>query len=251
MAVEGSVVGEAEIVEDGGAVKQLLHSVLDFPQHGPNGAAHHRDLPQGGIQVVLDLDIAGLGADVSQVPGHGPHVFGDGHGVVIEDDNQVPVKPPGVVQALVSKTPGQGPVADDRHHVVVPSLEEVCLGHPQGGGDGGAAVAAGEHVVGALFPVGEARQAPLLPDGGKPGVPPGEQLVGVALMAHIPHNGVLGRVEGQAQGHGELHHPQVRGQVPPVVGDRIDDGSPDLLAQGFQLLPVQGFQILRRTDLLQ
>ena len=251
VTVEGAIVGEAEVVEDGGVVKQLFDGVLQPAQAPGDGLAHHRQPLQGALHVVFDFDIPRLGADIGEVPGHGAHVFGDGHGVVVEDHDQVAVEAPGVVEALVSQAAGEGAVPDDRHHVVLLPLEVVGLGDAQGRGDGGAAVAAGEQVVGALLPAGETGQASLLADGGELAAAAGEELIGVALVAHVPQDGVLGRVEGQAQGHGELYHPQVGGQVAAVVGHRIDDGFPELLAEGVQLLFAQGLQIFGGADLIQ
>ena len=75
VAVKGAVVGKAHILEDGGVVKQAFHPPFQPAQQRGDDRAHHGELLQGALQVVFRLDIAGLGADVAEVPRHGAHVF--------------------------------------------------------------------------------------------------------------------------------------------------------------------------------
>ena len=96
-------------------------------------------------------------------------------------------------------------------------------------------VAGDKGVVDALPGLGEAGEAPELPQGGKQLLPAGQGLVDVALMAHIEHQPVRGGVEHPVDGHRQLHHAQIGGQVPSGPGDTLDQKFPQLGAQGLQL----------------
>ena len=70
-----------------------------------------------------------------------------------------------------------------------------------------------------------------LPDGGHLLPPACEHLVWVALMAHVKDQPVPAGVEHPVDGHGELHHPQVGGQMPSGPGYVPDQLLPELAAQ--------------------
>ena len=70
-----------------------------------------------------------------------------------------------------------------------------------------------KRVVYALPGLGEAGQAPELPQGIEQLPPPGQGLVDIALVAHVEHQPIHGGVEHPVDGHGKLHHPQIGGQV--------------------------------------
>ena len=50
---------------------------------------------------------------------------------------------------------------------------------------------------------------------------PGEQLVGIALMAHVEDQLIPGKIKGTMQGDGQFHHAQVGGQMAAVAGYRL------------------------------
>ena len=86
-------------------------------------------------------------------------------------------------------------------------------------------------VVGALGALGEAAEALVLAQGVEAVLAPGEELVGVGLVAHVPDDLVPGGVKDVMQRDGELHHPQAGGEVPAGHGDRGDDFVADLPGQ--------------------
>ena len=111
-------------------------------------------------------------------------------------------------------------------------------------------MAGDEGVVDALPGLGEAGEAPELPQGGKQLLAPGQGLVDVALMAHVEHQPVRRGVEHPVDGHGQLHHAQVGGQVSARPGDALDQEFPQLGAEGGQLLLGQGLHVGGRVDCL-
>lgn len=83
----------------------------------------------------------------------------------------------------------------------------------------------------ALRWLGEAGDPAELPDGGHLLPPACEHLVWVALMAHVKDQPVPAGVEHPVDGHGELHYPQVGGQMPSGPGYVPDQLLPELAAQ--------------------
>ena len=72
------------------------------------------------------------------------------------------------------------------------------------------------------------RVAELLP-------PAGQNLVGVALVADIPDQLILGGVEDIVQGDGQFHYPETWGKMTAGPGYRLDDEIANLLGEFLQL----------------
>ena len=119
----------------------------------------------------------------------------------------------GVVDRLQRHAAGEGAIADHRHAFVVVLALIAGQGHAEGRRDAGGGVAGTEMVEAALGPLQVARHPVLLPQGGEILVAARDQLVGVGLVAHIPHHLVLVEIEGLVEGEGEFHHPQARTEV--------------------------------------
>ena len=77
------------------------------------------------------------------------------------------------------------------------------------------AVAGAKGVVLRLCPLREGAQAPCLADGGHAVAAPGQDLVGVRLVAHIPDDAVCRALVHVVQGHSQLNDTQRRPQVAP------------------------------------
>ena len=56
--------------------------------------------------------------------------------------------------------------------------------------------------------------ASVLPQGFKALLPAGQELMGVALMPHIPDNLIPGQIKAQMQSHGQLHNTEIGCQMP-------------------------------------
>ena len=181
----------------------------------------------------------------------GAHIGVDGHAVVIEDDDEGLAGGSGVVESLVGKAAGEGPVPDEGQDLVVLVLQRPGPGHAQGHGDGVGCVPCNEGVVNALPGLGEAGEAIQLAEGGKKLLPPGESLMDIALVAHVKDQAVPLRIEAAVDGHGELHRPQVGGQVPTGSGDIVQQELPQLLAKLRQLIRRQGPEVPRGMDIFQ
>ena len=182
------------------------------------------DLP-ASIRMALDrLEAAGYpsyvvgGAVRDQLAGkqplHAADVGVDGHGIVVEDDNQRLAALSGVAQALIGQPAGERSVADEGDDVLVPPGERARTRHAQRYRDGVGGMPGDERVVQALRRLGKAGDAIGLTQAFEGVHASGEQLVHVALVPHVEHKPVLRRVEYAVDGHRQLHGPQIGGQVP-------------------------------------
>src|SRR5690606_19170044 len=115
-------------------------------------------------------------------------------------------------------------------------------------GDRGRRVARLENVVLGLVAAEEAREPALLLDRVEPVVAAGQDLVRVALVAHIPDQSVPGGVEGIVQRDREFYHTQVRREMTADLADHIDQPFPYLAGEFRELIGREPAQILRRGN---
>ncbi len=78
-----------------------------------------------------------------------------------------------------------------------------------------------EGVVAALLRLWETGQASQLPEGTEQLPPSGKELVDVALVSHIEHQTVPGRVVDPVEGYRQLHGSQIGRQMPPGAGHAL------------------------------
>ena len=88
-----------------------------------------------------------------------------------------------------------------------------------------------EGVMYALPGVGETGDAVQLPQMGKACLAAGEQLVGIALVPHVEHQLIPGRIQHTVQGHRQLNGAQIGGQMSAGVQDTVHQKAAYLPAQ--------------------
>ena len=250
MPVHRAHILEAHLLEHGGMVDAAADDLLAALQHPHHARAHHRDAFQRGLHLGLGMEILGVGAQAGQVVGDLAHIFRDGHFVVVEDDDQV-IEHPDVVHALVDHAAGERAVADDGHHLARLPLDLFGTGNADGNRQRGAAVAGNKRVAVAFGRVGKAGDAVFLAQLSKPGAAAGQQLVGIALVAHIEHNFILRQAQCPVQRDRQLHHAQVGGKMSAGGGNALDQEAADLVAQDGQFLRKQLFDITWPPDAAQ
>ena len=86
-------------------------------------------------------------------------------------------------------------------------------------------------VVDALMGLGKAGEAVQLAEGIKPLPAARQNLMDIALVAHVEDQPVPLRVKDPVNGHRQLHHSQVGCQVSPGLGDAFYKKLPQLLAE--------------------
>ena len=79
-----------------------------------------------------------------------------------------------------------------------------------------------ERVVLAFVALGEARQPAFLAQRADTVAPPGQDLVRVGLVANVPDQPVLRRVEDVMDRDRELHHPETSAEMAACLGDGVD-----------------------------
>ena len=109
----------------------------------------------------------------------------------------------------------------------------------------------GELVVFALGRIGKTADATGAAQQLKTRLAAGDDLVRVALVAHVPQQLIALEIEDVVQRQRQLDRPEVAGQVPPGLADTAQDELTDLLRQSFQLGHRQQLQVRRAADLVQ
>ena len=93
-----------------------------------------------------------------------------------------------------------------------------------------------EMVVGAFVPLEETGQPVMLAQGGEAILAAREDLVGIGLMAHIPHDAILQEVEVVEERDGQFDGAQVRAEVAAGLRYGRDDEGAHLRRQVFELV---------------
>ncbi len=244
VAVDGADVVEAEFLEHGARrdhAFDVLLGALGELQHGRHALQHllaaapHRGIETAGHQL---RQIVVQRADRAR----------DGHVVVVEDDQQVRIHRARVVQRLERHAAGHRAVADDGHRALVGAAQFGRDRHAQRRRDGGTGVAGAESVVWTFVALGEAGDAALHAQRAHRRAAPGQYLVHIGLVADIPHQLVLRRVEDGVQGDGQFHRAEIGRQMAAGLAHRFDQELAQLGRQLRQLFALQFAQVVRAVD---
>ena len=211
-----------------------------------------RELGQPALDALAGVPQLRVEADAIEIPRHGADVGGDRHPVVVEHDDDRRALPPGLVNRLEGDAAGQRAVTDDRHDIALLAMATPHrLLDPHGVADRGGGMAGAHDVVLGLEDRAERSQPLVLADRRQLVPAPGEDLVRIGLVAHVPEDLVLRRVEHRMQRDRELAGPEVGAEVAANLADGVDDVLPDLLCDLLQLLLGEVVEVLRVLDSLQ
>ena len=137
-------------------------------------------------------------------------------------DDQPRIHRPGIVHRLIGHAGAHRAVADHGDDVALLALEVARHRHAERRRDRGRAVRRAERVVFALRPLGEPGQPAALADRADAVAPAGQDLVRIGLMADIPDQPVVRRVEDIVQRHGQLDDAEPGAEMAAGDRDRID-----------------------------
>ncbi|MEY9988390.1 hypothetical protein ABIE67_000422 [Streptomyces sp. V4I8] len=153
-----------------------------------------------------------------------------GAAVVIQHHNHRPVLGgTEIVQRLPRHPPGQRPVPDHRHHCTVLLTSQLTrLGQTIRVGKSRGGMRVLHHVVNRLRPRRIPRQATRLPQLREALAAACEQLVHIRLMTRIKDQRVARGVEHPVQRQRQLHHTQIRAQMPTRRTHLLDQEPADL-----------------------
>ena len=251
VTIDRSEVGDAHILEQHARNEELLQRVLR-PLHplyelwSDARYAHQRT-----ADVDFQLIIATVRAQPVQVLRHTADVSRDRHLDVVPHDDEVFLHLSCVVESLIREATGQRAITDDGHDGIVLTLDIAGRGDAEPGGNRGGAVARTEAVKRTLRPLRETAHAMILPEPVEVILSTGQDLMGIGLMAYVPHDLILWQIEGQIQPDGQLHHPEIRGEVASVLGGFLYDKLSDFGREFSELMIIQFLQILRSMYIIQ
>ena len=175
-------------------------------------------------------------------------VFGDGHLVVVDHDDEVRVQFSCVVQSLESFAAAQRTVSDDSNDIAFFAFQVTAFGQSSGQADRGGGMADDEMVVCAFRRLGVARHVVVFFRIEISLFPSGQHLVGIALVGHVEDNLVFRRVEHVMQGDGGFHHAEVRTEMAAVVAQAVQQCFAHFSAQQVEFFQRQFFHVFRRVD---
>ena len=248
VSVDRTNVEEAQFLEQRAAGHHAAGIFLGAPRRGLDRA---RKLLCQLPGQVADRAI-GLGRDQPrQMRAHRPHRRRDRHVVVVEDDDEARVHRARVVHCLIGHARRHRAIADHRDDPVGASRKIARHAHAERRRDRRRGVRGAERVVLAFGSLGETVQATGLPDRADAVAPPGENLVRIGLVPHVPDQPVARRIENVMQHHGELDDAEPRAEVTPCFRNRIDGFRAQLVGELLQLLDRKPPDIGRLVDRVQ
>ena len=172
----------------------------------------------------------------------------DRHPVVVQDHQQIGIGRPGVVQSFESQPPGQRSVADHSHRMPPLAAQGRRRRDAQRRRNGGRGMPSPERVVSALLHLRESAQPVQLAVHPETVAAAGDDLVGIGLMAHVPDQLVVRRIEHVMQRGGQLDDAETRSQMAGIQRELLDDEPTQLVAVADQFLLRKFPQIGRRID---
>ena len=248
VTVDRPDIGKAQLLEQGAAHGHALQHLLGAARALLQGVRQHADGALGHRLQLLERPAC---IKARQIGGHGADWGRNGHLVVIQDHEQALALMARIVQRLISHACAHGAVADDRDRIARVAAQFPRHRETQGRADRGRRMPRPERVIRAFRPLGEPRKAPAHAQRADAIAPPGQDLVRIALVPHVPDQLVARRVEDRVQGHGQLDHAQARAQMAAGHADGADGLGPQLVGKLAQLRVGQGLQIRRQANAVQ
>jgi hypothetical protein len=192
-------------------------------------------------------------ADAVEVARQRADVGRDRHAVVVEDDDDRRAQAARLVDGLERDPAGQPAVADHRDDLARVGLAAQPHGllEADGVADRGGGVTRAHDVVLGFRDGAERREALVLADRRELVATAGQDLVRVGLVADVPEDLVLGRLEQRVQGDGQLAGPEVGPEVTADFADRVDDVLADLLGHLGEVVLVERMEVARVVDAVQ
>ena len=204
------------------------------------GQAFHQPL-----EILLQAVIGGVGDDLVEITGDRADVFGDAPLVVVENADEAAGRVGDVVERLEGDAVGQGRVAEDADDMLVAATLVPRGAHAQRRRQRRARVPRAVTIMLALGAQREPVQAVGCADGVESAFAAGEQLVDVALVAHVPDELVVRRREHAMQGDGQLDYAQIGSEMAAVFRKDSDQFVADFLGQLLQLVQLEFLDVFR------
>ncbi len=248
MAVNRPIVVEAKAVEEAFPVfptEDGFDRILAPGKHALNWLADQWQPRQTLLDNALGACPAAGHAQLGQVLRQSPDVGGNGHFIIIEDNNQRCMAVAGIVERLIAHAACQGAIAHQCQHMMLFALHVSGARQPQRRRERRGRMTRLKHVILAFAAFGKARQAAEGTQRAKRAVTPRQQLMHITLMSHIKHNLILRHVENAVDCHRQLHHAQIARQMAAPSGDGRYQLRADLRRQIVHFFIGQSLDVLR------
>ena len=108
-----------------------------------------------------------------------------------------------------------------------------------------------ERIEGAFAAAGETGQAVFLAQAAHPVTPSRQDLVGIALVADVPDDGVAGSCEYRMNGNCEFDHAQARAQMATGFGYHPEGLRAQFLCQATECVVIHFLQVVRGSHLVE
>ncbi len=249
VAVDRADIIEAQFLEERAAGRHAAGELL--ASCGRASWSRSRKLARETLGEVAQGQIFGRGDQPGEIMRQPAHRRRDRHVVVVQDDDQPVARRLGIVHRLIGHARRHRAVADHRDRLARLAGELVGHREAQRRRDRGRAVGGAERIVFALAPLGEAGQAAALAQGADAVAPAGQDLVRIGLVADVPDQPVVGRVEHIMERDGQLDHAEPRAEMAAGDRDRRDRLRAQLVGELAELLGLQFAQVFGCTDLIE
>ena len=247
MSIDGPNVVEAKLLKQSGWNNHPFGMLLNALGQLKQGGCTFEDL----LAHFLCSGVKAPAHELRQVAIECANRGADGHVVVVQNHQQIDFGDTRIVQGLKGHTGRHRTVSNDRHRTAILSLDASRLSHAQSGRDAGRRVRCAKGVKFAFIALGKTTQSTQLPERGHAVFATRQDLVRIGLVPHIPNQSVLWGVKDVVKGQRELNRSQIRAQMPACLGHTLEQKSPQLRGQRFELCATQSPHILRSIDRTQ
>ena len=97
--------------------------------------------------------------------------------------------------------------------------------------------------MGALIGIRKARKAVQLPQGAKALIPPGQELMGVALMSYVKHKSILRSLKDTVECYRQLDRTEIGSKMTACFGYAVQQELTNFPAELLDLRTVQALQV--------
>jgi len=171
-------------------------------------------------------------------------VLGDGHSVVVHNDDEIAAELAGKIQTLEGFAAGEGAIADDRDHIALSAVEVTTFG-------GGGSVPDSEVIVGTFMLAGVSGHIVVLALVQEGFLSAGEHFVAVALVGYVEHHLVRRGIENVVQCDDRLCHAEVRSAVSSVDTKLFNKCSAHFSGERSHLVGGELLHVRRGVDLFK
>ena len=252
MAIDRAKVTDAQIFKETARLHYRLRRIFRLQEQVTETRSENtRQALHQAVQVRTHLVVDRVRNHAVQVLAEVAHVRGDAHLVVVQDDGHVLLRKTCVVDGLVGHTARHGAVTDYGHHAVLVLEVVACHGKTEGCRNRSRRVSGAVAVVLAFVPLQKSGNAALLAQRLEAVETARQKLVYIGLVAHVPHDLVVGSIEHVMQGKRQFHDTQARSQVTAMLRHLTDDGLADLRRQVIKLVDRAMLYVLGGLDILK